>query len=72
MEAAHSFRVFLKNYMNAQVKKNAKSKGDEHSPVQRPTSGTIYVAKTFPTWQSIVLTTMKTLHDVSKAWNRCE
>ena len=61
MDAAHSFRVFLKNHMTP------KSKGKtDITPVEKPTIGTIWVAKTFPPWQSIVLTTMKDLYNVRK------
>lgn len=60
MEAAHSFRILLKNYLT--VKKAPKGKV-ELPPVEKPTVGTIWVAKTFPPWQSIILTTMKELYN---------
>lgn len=58
MDAAHSFRIMLKGHCTP--KKSSKGKTDV-TPVVKPTSGIIWVAKTFPTWQSIVLTTMKDL-----------
>lgn len=62
MDAAHSFRILLKNHCTP--RKAAKGKPEE-KPVEKPTSGIIWVAKNFPTWQNIVLTTMKELYDVS-------
>ncbi|XP_076289357.1 leucyl-tRNA synthetase [Lasioglossum baleicum] len=59
MDAAHSFRILLKGYMTP--KKGPKGK-DEATVVQKPTDGTIWVAKTYPAWQSAVLTTMKNLY----------
>lgn len=58
MDAAHSFRIMLKSHCTP--KKSGKGKGDA-APIVKPTSATIWVAKTFPTWQAIVLTTMKEL-----------
>ncbi|KAK3919230.1 Leucine--tRNA ligase, cytoplasmic [Frankliniella fusca] len=63
IEAAHSFRILLKNFMANQLKKG---KGKTAAPLvtpQKPTIGVIFVAKTFPPWQSTVLTTMKNLHE---------
>lgn len=59
MEAAHSFRILL--MQNAQVK----VKGGKEQPstnVPKPTNGTIWVAKTFPPWQSCVLDTLRELY----------
>ena len=62
MDAAHSFRIILKSHMTL-----PKSKGKtEAAPVEKPSIGTIWVAKTFPPWQTIVLTTMKELYNVKK------
>jgi leucyl-tRNA synthetase len=58
MEAAHLFRIVLKNH--TQPRKPSKGAGSE-----KPTHATIWVAKTFPPWQSTVLKTLKQLHDVS-------
>jgi hypothetical protein len=54
MEAAHSFRLTYKKNMSL---KNA----------QKPTSGIIWIAKSFPPWQSCVIDTMRELYEVS-AW----
>lgn len=54
MDAAHSFRVCLqKGYTSKNV------------AVEKPDCGIIYVAKTWPTWQSLILTTLKELYTVS-------
>ena len=63
MDAAHSFRVRLINHTTVKLKKGQKGPSP---PVEKPTSGIIFVAKTWPTWQSSVLTTMKELYTVSK------
>lgn len=61
MEVAHSFRVHLKNYMQG-VKP---TKNNPNPPaVEKPNMATIWVAKTFPPWQSCVLTVMKNFCDV--------
>lgn len=67
MDAAHSFRILLKNYLAP--KKGPKGKG-ETSFIEKPTHGTIWVAKTYPPWQSTILTAMKDLYLVSNTqWN---
>lgn len=57
MEAAHSFRLTQKQA--------AQTKGGKNQPAApvavRPTNATIWVAKTFPPWQSCVLDTMREL-----------
>ncbi|XP_048511037.1 leucine--tRNA ligase, cytoplasmic isoform X2 [Athalia rosae] len=58
--AAHSFRILLKNH--TAPKKVAKGK-PAPPPVEFPTLGTIWVAKTFPPWQNTVLTSMKQLYE---------
>jgi leucyl-tRNA synthetase len=61
MEAAHSFRIFLKNH----IQPRKPSKGtDSILAAEKPTHATIWVAKKFPPWQSTVLMTMKQLYDV--------
>lgn len=67
MDAAHSFRIFLKNYLAGQRAQKGKA---APPPVEKPTIATIWVAKTFPPWQSCVLTTMKSLYDVSTTISR--
>lgn len=60
MEAAHSFRLTLKQ--SAQVKGKT-GKEQPIAPATRPTKATIWVAKTFPPWQSCVLDTMRDLYE---------
>lgn len=58
MNTAHSLRILLKNYMTPK-----KSKGKTESPlIEKPTQGTIWVAKTYPPWQNTILTTLKKLY----------
>lgn len=61
MEVAHTFRLALKNA--AQVK--AKGAKDKVSAVEKPTDGTVWVAKSYPPWQSCVLNVMRGLFEVS-------
>ncbi|XP_056634645.1 leucine--tRNA ligase, cytoplasmic [Diorhabda sublineata] len=56
MECAHSFRVHLKTYMQGVKTKN----NPNPPPVEKPNVINIWVAKTFPQWQTSVLTTLKT------------
>ncbi|XP_033208531.1 leucine--tRNA ligase, cytoplasmic isoform X2 [Belonocnema kinseyi] len=60
IDAAHSFRILLKSHM---IPPKSKGKTAAAPVVEKPTVGTIWVAKTFPPWQSIVLTTMKDLYN---------
>lgn len=64
MEAAHAFRLQVKNHILTASKKKGKSKVGV-GLVEKPTHATVWVAKTFPPWQSIVLTTMKEMMQVS-------
>ncbi|KAG7204947.1 hypothetical protein KM043_005335 [Ampulex compressa] len=59
MSAAHSFRIFLKNYLAP--KKTSKGKNDQ-ARIEKPTQAIVWVAKTYPPWQSTVLTTMKNMY----------
>lgn len=59
MDAAHSFRILLKNYLTPKKTQKGKS---ETLTVEKPTEGTIWVAKTYPPWQSTILTVMKNLY----------
>ncbi|CAM5999081.1 unnamed protein product [Sphagnum balticum] len=52
VEASHSFRLRLKAFAVAKSK-------DKKATSTKPTHGTIYVAKKFPKWQSIILNTLK-------------
>ncbi|XP_049764859.1 leucine--tRNA ligase, cytoplasmic [Schistocerca cancellata] len=55
MEAAHAFRVYLKNHLQPRKAR----KGENTVAPLKPTNATIWVAKTFPPWQCTVLTHMK-------------
>lgn len=57
MEAAHLFRLHVKN----QSRSKKASKGQETKLLEKPMYATIYVAKTFPPWQSLVLSTLSDL-----------
>lgn len=61
METAHSFRLQLKQYL--QGPKLSKH-NQTAAPVEKPNTATIWVAKTLPSWQSIILTTLKEFHNV--------
>ena len=60
MDAAHTFRILLKNYMTP---KKSKTKND--IIIEKPSQGIIWVAKTYPPWQSIILETMREMYCVS-------
>lgn len=62
MDAAHSFRIFLKNYLTP--KKFSKGKTQEDK-IEKPNQAIVWVAKTYPTWQVIILTTLKNQYLVS-------
>lgn len=55
MDSVHEFRIRLKSYQ--QVGKG--KKGTQSTPPSKPTHGTVWIAKTYPPWQTIVLSTMK-------------
>ncbi|XP_071446745.1 leucine--tRNA ligase, cytoplasmic [Hetaerina americana] len=69
-DTAHTFRICLKNYLQQKRKSQGGKKGSNapQPPVQeqQPTHGTVWVAKTFPPWQTIVLTTMAKMLDANK------
>lgn len=67
MNAAHSFRLQRKNYLQVLSKKNKKA-----PEVAKPNKGLILVAKTFPPWQSIVLSTMLDLYQVFDDLYACQ
>lgn len=60
MEAAHSFRLTLRQSTQSRGKGG---KNIEIAAALRPTNGLIWVAKTFPPWQSCVLDTMRELYE---------
>lgn len=57
MEATRDFRLKLKNLANAKPKKGAAP-----TPAVPPTHATVYVAKSYPAWQCIVLDTLKDMY----------
>lgn len=60
MEVAHSFRVHLKTHLQG-----VKTKTNPNPmPVSKPNVATIWVAKSFPLWQSIILTSLKKYYEV--------
>ncbi|XP_011499345.1 PREDICTED: leucine--tRNA ligase, cytoplasmic [Ceratosolen solmsi marchali] len=58
MDAAHLFRVRLINYKTQKMKKQK----CPMMSVEKPSAGIIYAAKTWPLWQSLILTSMKNLY----------
>lgn len=58
-EVAHDFRVKLKNHSTASVK--GKKTGAAPVQKQRPTHANVYVAESFPAWQSCILTELKSM-----------
>lgn len=60
MDAAHSFRIYLKNHCAVKKPK----KGEAPKPERKPNKATIWVAKEYPKWQHIILTTLKELNGV--------
>lgn len=60
MEAAHTFRISLKASSQIKIKGGKEQKV---APSQKLTDGTIWVAKTFPPWQSCVLNTLLELFE---------
>lgn len=62
MEAAHSFRIYIRN--QCAPKKGKKGQANAPPP-EKPTEATVWIAKSYPPWQSIVLTTLKEFYDVS-------
>lgn len=56
-QCAHDFRLRLKTYLAALSNKS--SKKGQSTAVEKPTHGTVWIAKTYPTWQSIILTLLQ-------------
>lgn len=61
MDAIHNFRIYLKNH--CAVKKAKKGEAPKQEP--KPNKAVIWVAKEYPRWQHIILTTLKELNGVS-------
>ncbi|XP_065207931.1 leucine--tRNA ligase, cytoplasmic isoform X2 [Planococcus citri] len=59
MEAAHSFRLQKKNYFQVVSRKN---KNAASTPPEKPNKAVIWIAKTFPPWQSTVLSVILELY----------
>ncbi|KAK3868233.1 hypothetical protein Pcinc_026362 [Petrolisthes cinctipes] len=62
-EASHYFRLRLKSHMTSGKGK----KGETPTAPQPPSHGIGWVAKTFPKWQSIILTTMHDMYKKNKS-----
>lgn len=60
MEAAHSFRLSLSQASLVKVK-GGKVLKSQSTP--KLTNGTIWIAKTFPPWQSCILNTLRELYE---------
>lgn len=56
-QTVHDLRLRLRAYMTASAAKGAK-KGPV-VPVEKPTHATIWIAKTYPPWQSTIMTLLK-------------
>lgn len=54
LDACHSFRLRLKNYLVQQTKSGIKD--------PKPTHAIIYVAKKFPSWQAVIINVMHQLY----------
>lgn len=59
MSAAHSFRISQKHASQVKIKGGKEQKGN----APKPTNAAIWVAKTFPPWQSCILNTLKELFE---------
>lgn len=59
MEAAHSFRLSQKHASQVKIKGGKEQK----STAPKPTNATVWVAKTFPPWQTCILDTLKELFE---------
>ncbi|XP_062608750.1 leucine--tRNA ligase, cytoplasmic-like [Saccostrea cucullata] len=59
-EAAHAFRIRLKQLLTPAKGKKMK--------LDRASHGTIWIAKTYPPWQNTVLSTLKTLYEQNKGF----
>lgn len=61
MNTAHDFRLRVKSYKTQQT--TGKSKGPKTTqPPLAPTHATIYVAKSYPSWQTFVINELKQLY----------
>ncbi|XP_018328827.1 leucine--tRNA ligase, cytoplasmic [Agrilus planipennis] len=60
MEAAHSFRVYLKTHLQGP---RATKNNPKPTVIEKPTFATIWVAKTFPPWQHCILQTLQNFYN---------
>ena len=63
MEAAREFRLKLKSA--AAPPKTKKGKPSESETPKKPTHATVYIAKTYPSWQCMVLSKLKEMYKTS-------
>ena len=59
MDTTHDFRLRLKSYSTQQT--GGKSKGAKIQPPLTPTHATIFVARSYPSWQTFVINELKQL-----------
>jgi len=59
MDTAHDFRLRVKSYKTQQT--SGKSKGAKTQPPLAPTHATIFVAHSYPSWQTFVINELKQL-----------
>ncbi|KAL1110265.1 hypothetical protein AAG570_008342 [Ranatra chinensis] len=60
MDTAHSFRLQLKTF--TQASRKGKGKIDKDVPVSKPSKATVWIARSLPPWQKLILDTMKKMH----------
>lgn len=63
-QAARDFRLRMKTYLTALTSKGAKKAAN--APVAKPTHGTVWIAKSYPLWQSIILSLLQERYNVRK------
>jgi len=64
-ETVHEFRIRMRAYLTSMAAKG--SKKGVTVPVEKPTHAVVWIAKTYPTWQSIILTILKEKFEVSSS-----
>lgn len=68
IQAAHTFRLRLKDWLVRNSKTSKDKAGDKTADAakkSKPTHATIYVAKKFPLWQDIVMQTLARMYAAS-------
>jgi len=66
MDIIREFRLKLKSYMAPPKSK----KGPAAGPVEPPTHATVYVARTYPPWQCVVLDTLREMYSKGPVDNK--